>query len=79
MHSLRHTYASRAIECGMPPKTLQKLLGYASIKATTDRYVYVPDGFPLAGVHQFEQGQDTLIPSEQSERNGATKNPDNAA
>ena len=41
MHALRHTYAMRAIESGMQPKVLQKLLGHASIKTTIDQYVHV--------------------------------------
>lgn len=57
MHALRHTYATRCIEAGMPPKTLQKLLGHASIKTTMDRYVHVTDESLVAGVKQFEQGQ----------------------
>ncbi len=57
MHALRHTYATRAIESGMPPKVLQKLLGHASIKTTMDRYVHVTDASLEAGVRQFEQGQ----------------------
>lgn len=54
MHALRHTYATRAIECGMPPKVLQQLLGHASIKTTMDRYVHVTNDSLKNAVKQFE-------------------------
>ena len=54
MHALRHTYATRAIESGMQPKILQKLLGHASIKTTMDRYVRVTDESMLKAIQQFE-------------------------
>ena len=57
MHALRHTYATRAIERGVQPKVLQKLLGHASIKTTMDRYVHVTDDSLLNGVRQFEEYQ----------------------
>ena len=55
MHALRHTYATRAIESGMQPKVLQKLLGHASIKTTMDRYVHVTDASLANAVKQFER------------------------
>ena len=55
MHALRHTYATRAIESGMQPKVLQKLLGHASIKTTMDRYVHVTDTSLTNAVKQFER------------------------
>ena len=55
MHALRHTYATRAIERGIQPKVLQKLLGHASIKTTMDRYVHVTDASLTNAVKQFEQ------------------------
>ena len=57
MHALRHTYATRAIESGMQPKVLQKLLGHASIKTTMDRYVHVTDDSMSKAVLQFEKMQ----------------------
>jgi integrase len=38
LHSLRHFFASWAIEQGFSPKRLQALLGHASITMTYDRY-----------------------------------------
>ena len=55
MRALRHTYATRAIESGMQPKVLQKLLGHASIQATMDRYVHVTDEAMDQAVKQFEK------------------------
>lgn len=57
MHALRHTYATRAIESGMQPKVLQKLLGHASIQTTMDRYVHVTDDSMLKAVEQFENAK----------------------
>lgn len=41
MHILRHTFATRCIEAGMQPKTLQVILGHSSIDVTMDIYVHV--------------------------------------
>ncbi|MFR1807013.1 MAG: site-specific integrase [Ruminococcus sp.] len=38
LHSLRHTYATRCIESGMPAKVLQNLLGHTDIRITLDTY-----------------------------------------
>ena len=55
MHALRHTYATRAIESGMQPKVLQKLLGHASIKTVMDRYVHVTAESLDYAIRQFQQ------------------------
>lgn len=54
MHALRHTYATRAIEAGMQPKVLQRLLGHASIKTTMDRYVHVTSDSYDQAIKQFQ-------------------------
>ena len=43
MHTLRHTFATRCIEAGMRPKTLQMILGYSNIGITMNLYVHVTD------------------------------------
>ena len=38
-----HTFATRAIENGMQPKTLQKILGHGSLQMTMDLYCHVTE------------------------------------
>jgi len=39
-HALRHTFATRAIECGMDVKTLSEILGHKSPTITLNRYAH---------------------------------------
>lgn len=39
-HSLRHTFATRALECGMDVKTLSELLGHKNATVTLNRYAH---------------------------------------
>lgn len=43
VHSLRHTFATRCIEAGMLPKTLQTILGHSAISMTMDLYVHISE------------------------------------
>ena len=40
MHNLRHTFATRCIEAGMRPKTVQTILGHKDITLTMNLYVH---------------------------------------
>ncbi len=55
MHTLRHTFATRCIESGMKPKTLQKILGHANISMTMDLYVHVTEDEKEKEMKKFEQ------------------------
>ncbi len=39
-HSLRHTFATRAIECGMDVKSLSEILGHKNATITLNRYAH---------------------------------------
>lgn len=40
MHTLRHTFATRAFESGMKPKIVQEILGHSTLNVTTDLYMH---------------------------------------
>ena len=44
-HTFRHTFATRCIEAGILPKTLQKYLGHATLQMTMDLYVHITEEF----------------------------------
>lgn len=39
-HALRHTFATRALECGMDVKTLSEILGHKNANVTLNRYAH---------------------------------------
>ena len=55
LHTLRHTFATRAIECGMNPKTLQKLLGHGTLQMTMDLYCHVKEDTLFLEMEKFEK------------------------
>lgn len=40
-HALRHTFATRALEAGIPAKTVSEILGHSNISITLDLYSHV--------------------------------------
>ena len=54
-HTFRHTFATRTIESGMNPKTLQKLLGHGTLQMTMDLYCHVIEDTMFEEMQRFEQ------------------------
>ena len=55
-HTLRHTFATRCIERGMNPKTLQIILGHSTIQITLNLYCHVTDDTLISEMSKFENG-----------------------
>lgn len=56
-HALRHSFATRCIERGMNPKTLQIIMGHASISITMNLYCHVTEDTLFAEMKKFESGE----------------------
>lgn len=52
-HALRHTYATRLFELGIPPKTVQHLMGHADIETTMNIYTKVMPDQKLKAVEKI--------------------------
>jgi integrase len=71
-YDLRHTYATRAIEGGMNPLTLMKLMGHASLQ-TTLRYVHLSKRHLAEAQQKIEQHRRAAeIAEAEAERGEAT-------
>lgn len=53
-HALRHTFATRCIEAGVPAIVLKRWLGHTNIHITMDRYVDVFERMNSSAIGQFE-------------------------
>jgi len=54
MHVLRHTFATRCIEAGIKPKTLQTILGHSNIGITMNLYVHTTEDEKHREMNLFE-------------------------
>lgn len=54
VHTLRHTFATRCIEAGMRPKTLQEILGHSNLSITMNLYVHVTEDEKEKEMKKFE-------------------------
>lgn len=52
-HMLRHTYATRCIEAGVPAEVLQKLLGHKDISITINTYTTIFDKFKNDALNNY--------------------------
>jgi len=82
LYDLRHTYGTRAIEGGMNPLTLSKLMGHADLK-TTMRYVHLSKQHLAEAQRQVEefrakleisQAEEYIAPHSRSTENDSWKN-----
>ena len=61
VHAMRHTFATRALENGMKPIVVSRLLGHASIQITMDIYGHVIPDFAEQELEKMEEMYNKLL------------------
>ena len=64
-HTFRHTFATRCIESGIQPKTVQKYLGHATLQMTMDLYVHTTNEHKQEEMKKLESSLENLREDEQ--------------
>lgn len=54
LHDLRHTFATRCLECGISMKVVQQWLGHSRMETTASVYTHVPDAFSRSESAKFK-------------------------
>ena len=60
-HSLRHTHATKLIESGISPKTVQARLGHERIETTLQTYVHNTEQMEQEAVNSLEEIMSTRV------------------
>lgn len=70
-HCFRHTFATRAFESGIQPKTVQNYLGHATLQMTMDLYTHVLDTHKQEEMSKLELHMNALENVSEEEQNKA--------
>lgn len=54
-HTLRHTFATRCVECGFDIKSLSEILGHSDVKTTLNKYVHSSMELKQANMNKLNQ------------------------
>ena len=61
-HAFRATFATRAVEKGVPVTTLQQLLGHSKIETTMKHYVHIPDESKVRAMQILNEEENCEMP-----------------
>ena len=59
-HTFRHTFATRCLEAGVKPKTIQSYLGHATLDMTMNLYVHTTETVKKEEIELLEQNINNL-------------------